>query len=421
MNPLLLSNNNELDAHLLSKKIELIAKHRRRPKQLNATPEAVLFERPFQQEQKSMLREKIKQIPIFGSFIVKCYRLCRNLLTPGLGWKQRLRLIPVIGSLAVWFNAIIRLNQWRQQIAQELDSLRQQQQALQTYTDQINESLHQIDETLCQIHSQNKDRDNRIASLIQKVRNQIQPEEASATPLSFHTVATAHIASPAYVDLDTFYVEFEEKFRGSRADISQRLQIYLPYVMAAVKTPDLPVADIGCGRGEWLGLLKEAGIHAIGIDLNNAMVDVCRDAGLVAECTNAIQWLKQQPEGSLAAITGFHIIEHLSFENLLMLFDAALRALHDDGVIIFETPNPENLAVGACNFYSDPTHQRPIVPAVAEFIARQRGFAKAEILRLHPYPESSWLTEDSEMARRINNILYGSQDYAVIAWKTHAD
>ena len=116
---------------------------------------------------------------------------------------------------------------------------------------------------------------------------------------------------------------------------------------------------------------------------------------------------------------GFHIIEHLPFDTLLALFDAALKALRPDGMVIFETPNPENLLVGACNFYYDPTHLNPIVPTVAEFIARQRGFAKAEILRLHPYPDSHRLVEDSEIAKRFNNALYGPQDFALLASKTH--
>jgi O-antigen chain-terminating methyltransferase len=134
---------------------------------------------------------------------------------------------------------------------------------------------------------------------------------------------------------------------------------------------------------------------------------------------DAIQYLSLQPPGSLAVVTGFHIIEHLPFETLLALFDAALKALRPDGMVIFETPNPENLLVGACNFYCDPTHLNPIVPTVAEFIARQRGFAKAEILRLHPYPNSHRLVEDSEIAKRFNNALYGPQDFALLASKTH--
>jgi len=221
--------------------------------------------------------------------------------------------------------------------------------------------------------------------------------------------------------LDSFYVEFEDNFRGTAEDISARLSVYLPYLQKFSGDLSATVIDIGCGRGEWLKLLKNSDVNAIGIDMNAAMVEACEAQGLSALCMDAIHYLRQQPEGSLAAITGFHIIEHLPFEVLLSLFDAALRALRPDGLIIFETPNPENLTVGACNFYFDPTHRNPIVPAVAQFMAKQRGFAKAEILRLHPYPDEVLLVEDSELAVRVNRALYSAQDFAVIAWKTHAN
>jgi O-antigen chain-terminating methyltransferase len=180
------------------------------------------------------------------------------------------------------------------------------------------------------------------------------------------------------------------------------------------------MVDVGCGRGEWLGLLQQQGFHVTGIDLNPDMVSYCTALGLQAQCMDAVAYLRGQPENSLALVTGFHIIEHLPFEILLNLLDAALRALRPDGLVIFETPNPENLIVGACNFYYDPTHRHPIVPVVAQFMAQQRGFAKAEILRLHPYPQDHLLAEDSEIAKRVNQAFYGPQDYAVVAWKTHA-
>jgi hypothetical protein len=155
--------------------------------------------------------------------------------------------------------------------------------------------------------------------------------------------------------------------------------------------------------------------------MNNAMVDLCRARGLDAICADAIAHLNRQPPGSVAAVTGFHIIEHLPFESLLALFDATLRVLQPGGLVIFETPNPENMIVGSCSFHYDPTHRHPIAPALAEFIARQRGFARTEILRLNAFPENALIVEDSEVARRVNRAFYGPQDYAVLAWKANAD
>lgn len=226
---------------------------------------------------------------------------------------------------------------------------------------------------------------------------------------------------PTYdFDSDTFYKAFEDRFRGTRAEIKERLRAYLPYVesIANKREQDRKLfVDVGCGRGEWLELLAQENIPSIGIDMNQVMVQNCINEGLAAKTDDAIQFLKRQEESSLSGVSGFHIIEHLAFDRLVELFDAALYALEDGGVVIFETPNPENLIIGACNFYYDPTHLHPIVPAVAEFIAQQRGFRRTEIVRLHPFPPDYQMPGDSPADKAINKFLFSAQDYAIVAWK----
>ncbi len=233
-------------------------------------------------------------------------------------------------------------------------------------------------------------------------------------------IKSSNNAADHAVDLDQFYIEFEDKFRGSKQEIKQRLRAYLPYVDGFARNATQAArrfVDVGCGRGEWLELLGEIGIPALGIDMNAAMVDSCLAAGCAAKVDDAIAYLQKQDAGSLGGVTGFHIVEHLPFETLITLFDAAYAALAEGGLLIFETPNPENMIVGSCNFYFDPTHRNPIVPAVAEFIAKQRGFSKAEILRLHPFPESYRVKNEGFSGDIINQFFYGPQDYALIAWK----
>jgi O-antigen chain-terminating methyltransferase len=284
--------------------------------------------------------------------------------------------------------------------------------------------VHNLESFSRQVSNGNIKRDNRLVNLVREIRQinmraTFMPEYSDAdVKVMRQTEQVGEVVVPG---LDSFYLEFEDNFRGVAEDISARLEVYLPYLSRFANDNTATVVDIGCGRGEWLKLLQKNSIQAVGIDMNSAMVEACVAQGLTAYCLDAINYLRQQPESSLAAITGFHIIEHLPFKVLLSLFDAALRALRPDGVIIFETPNPENLSVGACNFYFDPTHLNPIVPAVAKFMAKQRGFAKAEILRLHPYPDDFKVAEDSELARRFNAAMYGPQDFAVIAWKTNAN
>jgi O-antigen chain-terminating methyltransferase len=214
------------------------------------------------------------------------------------------------------------------------------------------------------------------------------------------------------VDLDDWYVAFEDHFRGSREDTKRSQEIYLDYVTAAgAGTTAAPVLDVGCGRGEWLELLREHGRVARGVDLNGAMVLDNKRRGLDVVERDVLTELAALPDDSLGMVSGFHIIEHLPFELLVRLFDECRRVLRPGGCILFETPNPENLIVGAYTFYFDPTHRNPLPPQMTQFLVQQRGFAHVEIVRLHPRPE------DGADAALLDKWFRGATDYAVIGWK----
>jgi len=205
------------------------------------------------------------------------------------------------------------------------------------------------------------------------------------------------VQEPLPNDLNSLYIAFEDQFRGAKEDIRKQQEKYLPFLQATANTnsagSNLQVLDIGCGRGEWLRLLGDQGYQARGIDLSQTMVDFCRLDGLDAQQTEALTHLATLADESLHIITAFHVIEHLSFEQLAELFDQCLRVLVPGGKIIFETPNPENLVVGAYSFYIDPTHISPLPPVTTEFIARQRGFKQTDIYRYNPREEVGELTE----------------------------
>jgi O-antigen chain-terminating methyltransferase len=254
-----------------------------------------------------------------------------------------------------------------------------------------------------------------MALLIQELQKQVQQVQIQ-TNANISTEMQAEDEN----SLDQFFADFEAKFRGSRSEIVQRLRAYLPYLENELQTPieqRRHFVDVGCGRGEWLELMSEMDIPCLGVDLNTAKVEECVAQNLAAIATDAIAYLKQQEANSLGGVTGFHIIEHLPFPLLIELFDAAFHALAPGGVLIFETPNPENLIVGACNFYYDPTHLNPIVPDVAQFIAQQRGFSIAQIKRLHPFPDDYQMSGNTALDQTLNKFLFSAQDYALIARK----
>jgi O-antigen chain-terminating methyltransferase len=217
--------------------------------------------------------------------------------------------------------------------------------------------------------------------------------------------------------LDAFYVSFEDRFRGPRKEIKKRVEFYLPVIRNAhAGRPEAPVLDIGCGRGEWLELLKEHQLKASGVDINSAMLAQCRERGLEVVRGDAVAHLRTLPEKSLGAVTGFHIIEHLELEVLMDLLAETIRVLVPGGVAIFESPNCKNLVVGATNFNVDPTHRNPVFPETAQFMLSIHGFEKVELKYLAPV-EAERFDGDDRQATVLNGLLYGPQDFAVIGNK----
>jgi SAM-dependent methyltransferase len=237
--------------------------------------------------------------------------------------------------------------------------------------------------------------------------------EGGDAPKSSGPVATASTGDRR---LDSLYVALEDALRGGHDDIKQRLRPYLDYVMLAGAGGDAnPILDIGCGRGEWLELLKDAHLSAYGIDVNSMMVERASSLGLDARHSDALGHLTNLPPRSLSAVTAFHVVEHLPFGVLVDFLDEALRVLAPGGILILETPNPETMRVGATTFYNDPTHRNPITPMLLQFLVQNRGFSEIEILRLHPFGDADKLQDQSRDSRHLNIVLFGSQDYAVIA------
>ncbi|CAH2771095.1 MAG: hypothetical protein CBARDCOR_1234 [uncultured Caballeronia sp.] len=226
---------------------------------------------------------------------------------------------------------------------------------------------------------------------------------------------------------DDFYRALENRFRGSRDLIKARQSVYLPVIEALLQRIPKKIIDIGCGRAEWLELLAGRGLKAVGLDLNDEFVATGQQAGLSVIKGDATDYLGQQPDQSYALVSAFQVVEHLGFEKLLTLMKEAHRVLDDDGAMLLETPNPANLVVGACNFYLDPTHERPIPSILLSFAAEFCGFERVVVVPVN----RDFLQNDLELlptelsgASVVNKVVSAldqnfmqAPDYAIIAFK----
>jgi O-antigen chain-terminating methyltransferase len=249
----------------------------------------------------------------------------------------------------------------------------------------------------------------------------LEPPEVAS--LGAATASPAEQA-PRHFPPAAFYEAHQERFRGSREEIRERLAIYLPHVQQVV-SGDQPVLDIGPGRGEWLELLREHGIPAYGVDVNEQFVSNARRANLDVRLEDGVDHLRCVRADSLAAITAFHVVEHIPTDMLVELVEQSLRALRPGGLLIIETPNPLNLAVGAAWFNIDPTHVRAIHPLFLEFVVENRGFVNVRVLPLHP-PEARLAVppQGDMLLRQVTELLHKhlltGQDYAVVAHRAPA-
>lgn len=227
----------------------------------------------------------------------------------------------------------------------------------------------------------------------------IQADAAHATPLR-----------QTGINLDDgFYLDLEKRFRGSPAEVRSRLQPYLAIFQQ--EAPTAPILDIGCGRGEWLQLLSDADIPAEGVDLNPINGAACRTAGLKVSTAAAQEFLAQLPDASLGGVTAFQFIEHIEFDDLLALVAQIHRILQPGGILIMETPNPENILVASQTFWIDPTHKRPLPAELIEFVVLQKGLQHLQTMRLNPH--ENYRGGDDPL----DKLLYGPRDYSVVARK----
>lgn len=259
----------------------------------------------------------------------------------------------------------------------------------------------------------------RFAELRERV-NVIERRTRSAAPSPPVGAATA---DPP-VDLRSSpldYVALERRFRGDPAVIQGLIaERYLETLRGRG-----PVLDIGCGKGELLQLLRSNDIEAVGVDVDPGMHSQARAAGLAVHLGDMNEFLEAQPPASFGAIIAVQVVEHLELEQLVRCLELSASRLRPGGVFIAETPNPASLIVLGNSYLLDPTHVRPLHPSLLVFLCECAGFASVE-QRFFSLPDNGlrsiddpaapeWSGAINEAFRRLNEVIFGPQDYAVIA------
>jgi SAM-dependent methyltransferase len=225
------------------------------------------------------------------------------------------------------------------------------------------------------------------------------------------------------------YVAFEDRFRGAEAEIRRRVEDYVPILAEASD-----VVDIGCGRGELLTLLGERGVSARGVDVNAAMIALCRSHGLQAEEGDALAFLDRQPDGTIGGLIAVQVVEHFTPPYLIRFLQTAFHKMRPGAPLILETINPSCWMAFFETYLRDPTHRQPIHPETLKYLVEASGFTRADVQFRAPVPEEDRLSrapgpsgelQAPDLARlaaalndhadKLNRRLFSFMDYVVVA------
>lgn len=365
---------------------------------------------------------------ILGRWIVLMKRIIRRLLKIFMGWYifpqyQRMSHFngKVINVLQLERDILANTVQQSQQMAQRLNEQEKQfHEVCQKYEALIQAMQDKLD-VLMPENERLQQQGKEVIACTQELQNIQNTLIYESKQLNVRMRKLENLPT----DDDEFYHQFEERFRGPQEVIRDRLQVYVPVIKEYIKDwSKASFIDVGSGRGEWLDILREHGAEDyVGVDLNARQNALCEERGHKVVLMDCIEYLREVPDDSADLITGFQVIEHLCMDDLMELMRQSYRVLKSGGMILFETPNPRNLLVGADTFYIDPSHKRPLDPSMVSFLAEWCGYTKVQCIDANSYPNWAGITiepsnqEAREIIAKFNDLnyqIYGPQDYALI-------
>lgn len=302
-------------------------------------------------------------------------------------------------------------------IDERADELKDWTEAMRASSEEIATRIEALE------NARARDRLPILERSVRGLRERIEPRRNEAEPQEGTSPSTDR-SDRADHAID--YLDFENCFRGSEEEITRRQRTYVDQFRGVTG----PVVDLGCGRGEFLGLLAEEGIAGYGIDRHPDMVDRCREQGLDARAGEALDHLSSVEPGSLGGVFSAQMIEHLDVRDVPRLFELAAQALAPGGRLVVETINPQSLFVFSAAFYVDLGHLRPLHPLTLRFLAEKTGFADVRVEYFSPPPKDlrpaeveatgepiiDKLVETvNQNFQRLDEVLFGPQDYAIVA------
>jgi 2-polyprenyl-3-methyl-5-hydroxy-6-metoxy-1,4-benzoquinol methylase len=359
-------------------------------------------------------------------------------LSRRLAWRLRKLIARVLGPQETFNAAVVEHINSTSELQRALVQVASSVEEVTRYRESLAARERRMEATMATLLAAQAELRASVSVLQQATQNIKREVGRLATTAPPPGVAAAPVSSgatAATVDLDSHkYVGFEDQFRGSADDIRQRVAEYLPIFAGAAD-----VLDIGCGRGEFLTLLRDQGVTARGIDLNAAMVDVCREKGLDAHHADALTYLLAQPDGSFGGLFAAQVVEHLEPSYLTRLLDAAYDKLRPGAPIVLETINPACWFAFFESYIRDLTHVRAVHPDTLQYLLVATGFQRVEIRYRAPYPDAEKLQAISVVAdqvgpvnaalaesvetlnanvEKINRLLFTYLDYAAVGHRS---
>jgi len=368
----------------------------------------------------------------FGSLIVFSKKVIRKLINIFLGW-----YIQPIFERQTYFNgkAINSLNLLKDIAAHQQDKINGQTEKINEKTEKLKEQTEKMNEQTEKMNEQTEklnEQTEKMNEQTEKLNEMTEKLNEQTEKLNEQTEKMNYVFSRLGVTCDLSllgnnnmdYFEFEDKFRGTREYVKETQRNYLDYFRT---NSGREILDIGCGRGEFLELMQDAGIPAFGVDCYQPYVKFCTERGFRAHEADALTFLSKMEDNSLGGIFMAHVVEHLSNDYVMALINMAYRKLISGCYFILETPNPDSLAA-ISNFNIDISHMKPVHPKSLEFLFRAASFQGVTISHTaqskypvevhHIHGENITNLDDfNQGIDHINDLLFGFQDYSLIARK----